>query len=358
MAKPVALAAGAVGAAAAAFAGWCHWHYNHFVRGYLDSQQSTFYDSSAIHVITALVPEGGLPVPLDHSDSEAMVPRVEDLHAAIVKAGGKRIYTGRVISPGSQSSQIPTDVRLGVRLVLVTQWSAEADFQAFREAAIRSEGSGWLEGSFSVGFKRNQWANLYLPMWMGSVRARTALGLRPRYDVGAANAGDKEFMEKTVQQDSKYGKQHYRSFEQSQHGLRAMRGFTAEQGAQPVIIWNWTLQVRGQSQRQSQRQSRQSDSNYGNTMMEMLAQSGAGLMDVGAAFQLQGEPEYKFSNIAAVHYPDRAFIADLMASRWMIKTIQGKSPGDQQVRRHLALSPSQPTRRIPRPRGRSLRSPP
>ena len=158
-------------------------------------------------------------------------------------------------------------------------------------------------------------------MWMGSVQVNTMLGLRPKYDVQTAT--DKEHMEQTVQEDSKYGKAHYQSYEQSMQGLKLLRGFTAEQRAQPVIMWNWTL--RGNKEEGS------SDSAYGNRMMEMLAQNGAGLMDVGTEIvQLEGEPEYRWSNIAAVHYPNRGFTADLMSSKWMVKTIQGKSPGDQQ----------------------------
>merc|ERR1711939_647694 len=63
----------------------------------------------------------------------------------------------------------------------------------------------------------------------------------------------------------------------------------------------------------------------------MLAVSGGGIIDVGQPIvQLEGEPEYKWHSIGGVHYPTRAFMADLIGSKWMVKTIQGKNPGDQQ----------------------------
>ena len=120
------------GAAAAAFVGWFQYHYNVHKRKVLDSNQSIFYNSNSFHTITALVPSGELKIMFDHSDSEKLKERVDRLHDAISNAGGKRIYTGRTLTPGAVSARVPTDLIQGVRIVLVSQWESFDQFKNFR----------------------------------------------------------------------------------------------------------------------------------------------------------------------------------------------------------------------------------
>ena len=310
-----------VGAAAAAFVGWFQYHYNVHKRKVLDSNQSMFYNSNSFHTITALVPSGELKIMFDHSDSEKLKERVDRLHDAISNAGGKRIYTGRTLTPGAVSARVPTDLIQGIRIVLVSQWESFDQFKNFRASLQAGEpGSDW-KVAWSTGFKRDIFSNsLFLPMWLGNMKVQNMLGMRSTYDVKTTDTIE-ELM-KLTKEGSKYGGAE-RMARSAGQGNRVMRGFTKGQKAQPVVIWNWLLAETDQTKRKS-------DQGYGNRMMEMLAQNGGGIMDIGIPMaNLPGEKiNLKWSSIAGVHYPTRDFMADLIRSRWMVGNIQTKSLGD------------------------------
>lgn len=296
--------------AAMVFVARFQYKYNWHKRRILDNHQSLFYRDSTVHAITALVPDGVDLQNVPYDQSTDLRPQVDKLHEAVLAAGGKRIYTGRVVVATGASQQVSEELHQGVRVVLISQWESQEAFQQFR-SALQGKDSGWI-AAWSTGFQRSPVMHCIFPVLLGLWKVQSMLGMIPTYDVKTAST--QAFTEKTAS----VGWQP----DPISHGELATHlcGATKLESEQPVVICNW--QLRGT------KEQAESNKEYGQRMMHMLAQNGGGMMDVGGAFRLDGEPDWKWQQIACVHYPDRAFFSSLVKSDWMISSLKGKALGD------------------------------
>lgn len=283
---------------------YAQYHYNVVVRRRLANAQQTCYSGSDVHVATALVPRDGA----DLSDS------VASLAQQVKSAGGKVIYVGRVLSPAAESTSISKEEALRFRVVLVTQWSSLDGFKAFRASALRSPGGPW-ELAWSTPWKRSPAVNVGLPVMLYGLKLKSCLSCCKRHDV--ATEGTKADFDKSVAGSEKA--EAHMSFDKIHMIATALE---QEPLSSPVLIWNWLKD-------HESAEVRAATARYGMMMMEMLSQSGGGIMEMGTAVQgSDGEAWSHFEQVAAVHYPDVNFFTKLIKSRWMMSTLQDKELGD------------------------------
>ena len=222
--------------------------YNYNRRILLGNQQSMLYASTDIHVITCLTPKDGYDLKII----------LINLNQKMRQNHGKAIYCGKILR-GDNSKQpgMSQEMQDSFQVVLVSQWPSRESFVAFRDQHLRGPICEF-KYAWSTPFKRDQWANLSLPMFLGSLYVGNIVNGRT-YPVDENNASDETFI-------NSMEKKKVKNFEQLNDMTTLLIGNTIEEQQEPVFIWNWILP--------GNNKQRQASNEYRDNMMRMLAENG------------------------------------------------------------------------------------
>lgn len=282
---------------------YVQFYYRVVVRQRLGITQRSCYSRSDVHVVTALRPKEGAEL----KDSVAALAQ------QVSSFGGRVVFTGRVLS-SVMSISIPEEVADRFRVLLVTQWASIEEFKAFRAGSLKLPDGPW-ELAWSTAWQRGITVNLLTPVLLFALRLKAAVCCR-RFDITTENTKDnyERSMEPAFLQAHSW-----ESFERICANMEQRSPSTSA----PMIMWNW-------AKKNENKEAAAKDVAYGLVMMEMLAQKGGGVMEMGNVLSpgLEDEPWRGFEQMIGVHYPDVRFFTRLIKSSWMHQTGQGKQPGD------------------------------
>jgi len=95
-------------------------------------------------------------------------------------------------------------------------------------------------------------------------------------------------------------------------------GGTAEDG---VLMVNWVKDA-------ATPEEKAKDEAYGMQVLTMLAQFGGAPMHIALGPKPAEKEHGAFDQIAAIHYPSRGFVVQLLRSEWFRESLQSKVPTD------------------------------
>jgi len=270
---------------------WQHFRYAEVRRAVVQDRQPLFH-GSVQHVLTYVEVEAG----------EDAVPKVRALaRAAAEGEHGELIYAGQAIVNGLVSEQLKDAMGREVEwdAIILQQFEDRAAYDRYRAAPAVTASLGAFTTQFSHGFRRSSAFSSLLPQFLLAkklLRAATfqtaSLPLEPAVDGAYQSRMDARMVERA-----------------------------GERGRDAIFIVN--LIRNGSAEAQA------ANAEYGNRMLNLMADFGYGPLHLGGAEPLDHPLEY--DSIAMVYYPGAAYFRDLVASRYFQDIIGDKQLADTQA---------------------------
>lgn len=262
-------------------------------------RQALFHGRGVFHVVTMLRLAPG----------QALLSGVGEFVQAAESAGAEIIYAGKVVVNARRSRQLPGDEW---DAVVLTQYPSRQARDAGRAELATARAR--FAGSYALGMKRSAALNLALPLILlakrvGQIISRTP----PRFPFTPAEIPPDVPAQALAQLDQ---------------FVARMRANT-ELGRDALVVVNFS--------KDGDADQRAANAQYGNEMLEMMAETGAGPTHFGEAVTLEGEAA--FDQVIIVFYPGVQFFADMAVSEFFTRIVGGKQPGDDLASLTVPLLP-------------------
>lgn len=270
---------------------WQHFRYADVRRSVVQDRQSAFH-GNALHVLTYL----------EVVQEEDPVPKVRALAAAAAQGGhGELVYAGQAIVNGLISEQLKDALGREVAwdAIVLQQFADRAAYERYRADPAVADALDSFPTHFSHGFRRSSALSAMLPqlllakkLWRAATFQTASLPLEPAAEVPFGSLVDNAMVERA-----------------------------GERGRDAIFIVNLI--------RNGDAESRAANADYGNRMLNLMADFGYGPLHLGAAEPIDHPLEY--DSIALVYYPGAAYFRDLVASRYFQDIIGDKQLADTQA---------------------------
>ncbi|CAK8993358.1 Uncharacterized protein SCF082_LOCUS3473, partial [Durusdinium trenchii] len=251
-------------------------------------------------------------------ESAVVVAVVRAIESA-EELGGTVQYVGRALRVVVKSAQLPDVDDRDVDVVLVFRWTNPKGFEIFNKEVLGNK-EEWAMAK-SQGYRRNPhlvhlaYFGLHVAWFLQRIGLMSKASLKsqsqPPEDLSTVELPSPGA--KMVSASQTYAKM--------LDSMQEIEPKSSEDENEPVYIWNWL-------QPSEDPATRSKDERYGRLMMSMLSSLGGGIMLFAEQVVTPDSESGKFSTIAAVCYPSRRMLIDLLTSEWMAQTATGKAPGD------------------------------
>ncbi len=258
-------------------------------RDVVADRQAIFHSSSVFHVVTLLT----------LSDEQELLSAVGSFADANEGAGGHVVFAGKIFQSGS-SRQVPDE---GWDAFVLVQFGSQDAYARVAADPAYQYARAQFASSYAHGMQRSAAFNLFIPVVLLAKRVADYVTFTPnRYpfepaefpsDVPAKVRDQRDLMLERLSANRDYGRD-------------------------AVVILNY--------HKAGDTSERESMSEYGDAMFDLMAESGNGPVHVGQGVTVEGDAS--FDTVAIVYYPGVDYLAEMVQSKYFIGIFGGKRLGD------------------------------
>ncbi len=258
-------------------------------RDVVADRQAIFHSSSVFHVVTLLT----------LSAEQELLSAVGSFADASEGAGGHVVFAGKIFQSGS-SRQVPDE---NWDAFVLVQFASQDTYGKVAADPAYQYARAQFASSYAHGMQRSSAFNLFIPIVLLAKRVVDYVTFTPnRYPFEPAEFPPDVPAKVRDQRDQ----------------MLERLGANHDYGRDAVVILNF--------HKEGDASERESMSEYGDAMFDLMAESGNGPVHVGQGVTVEGDAS--FDTVAIVYYPGVDYLAEMVQSKYFIGIFGGKRLGD------------------------------